>query len=144
MVGAVAGELSESASNAGVRLDLSLADAVVEADQTLLEVLVTNLIDNAIVHNIEGGSADISVDSDGSNARLVISNSGPTYTDSDVLRMIKPFERIADERTRGSGLGLATTRSIVDAHGGEMTAAALNGGGLSITVVLMLANETAG
>jgi signal transduction histidine kinase len=71
VVGAVAGELSGSASSAGVRLDLGLADAVVDADQTLLEVPVTNLIDNAIVHNVEGGSADISVESGGANARLV-------------------------------------------------------------------------
>ena len=142
VVGAVAGELSGSASNAGVRLDLSLADAVVEADQTLLEVLVTNLIDNAIVHNVEG-AADISVESDGANARLLVTNSGRTYTDEDVARMTKPFERMSDERTRGSGLGLATARSIVDAHGGEMTAASREGGGLSITVVLVLANGTA-
>ena len=143
VVGAVAGELSASASNAGVRLDLSLADAVVDADQTLLEVLVTNLIDNAIVHNVEGGSANISVDNDGANARLVVSNSGRTYSDEELARMTKPFERMSDERTRGSGLGLATVRSIVDAHRGEMTAAAREGGGLAITVQLVLANGTA-
>jgi signal transduction histidine kinase len=55
--------------------------------------------------------------------------------------MTKPFERMSDERTRGSGLGLATDRSIVDAHGGDMTAAAREGGGLSITVRFDLANS---
>ena len=136
LTGEATGELSGSAAAAGIRLDLSLDDATVDGDRTLLSVLVTNLIDNAIVHNVGGGWGKIQVDVDGGNARLRVTNSGRSYSSDDVARMLQPFERIANQGTRGSGLGLATAGAIVDAHRGQMHAEPLDGGGLSVTVLL--------
>ena len=135
VTGEVLGELSQAATASKLRLDLNLQNARLLGDRTLLSVLVTNLVDNAIVHNVDDGWARISVDMNGSEVRLTVTNSGRLYNSEDVDRMLQPFERIADERTRGTGLGLTTASSIVDAHGGEMRVEPRGSGGLKVTVL---------
>jgi len=140
ITGEAVAELSQSATDNAVRLDLDLHDACVSGERTLLAVLVSNLVDNAIVHNIEGGWAKINVDIEGPAPRLTVTNSGYPYTVEQANRILEPFARIATEETRGTGLGLATAAAIVDAHGGRMHAEPLDGGGLAVTVLFPTAD----
>jgi signal transduction histidine kinase len=142
LVGEVVAEKASAASSAQVHLDLDLADAIVHGDPVLLRVLVVNLVENAILHNSpitpgkSGGRAAVKVAGGDGKAMVEITNSGRMYTNEDVERMLRPFERVTSDRSRGSGLGLATARAIVEAHGGQLTAEPHPEGGLAVKFVL--------
>jgi signal transduction histidine kinase len=134
MVGEVVARSVPIADAHGIELDLSLGDAVVEGDSSLLGSMVRNLVVNGILHNKEGGSVIVTVESDASGPFLAVDNSGSPLTEADVSRMYRPFERIEEVRTGGVGLGLAVVASIAEAHGASVTAVPRPGGGLSTTI----------
>ena len=134
MVGEVVAGAVPIADAHGIELDLSLADAEVDGDSSLLRSLSQNLVVNGILHNKEGGSVIVAVDSDASGAFLTVENSGPHLTDDDVRRMYRPFERIEEDRTSGVGLGLAVVGAIAEAHGATVEAFPNPQGGLTTTV----------
>ncbi len=134
MVGEVVAGAVPVADANGIELDLSLADAEVQGDSSLLRSLIRNLVVNGILHNKEGGSVNVAVDSDVSGALLMVENTGPQLAGADVSRMYRPFERIEEDRASGVGLGLAVVGAIAEAHGATVEAVPNPGGGLSTTV----------
>jgi signal transduction histidine kinase len=123
---------------AGISLESSLVPAVVVGDPALLERLVGNLLDNAIVHN--GGEARwISLstvpDIDGVPG-LRIANGGEAVDADRVDQLFEPFRRGVGERLgsdgRGLGLGLSIVRAVAIAHGAQIEAQALPDGGLEL------------
>jgi signal transduction histidine kinase len=131
-----------AAANLGVRIDASLAPAVTAGDANLVESLVTNLVDNAIRHNLTGGRVEVATGSAAGAACFSISNTGPVVPPSDVDRLFQPFQQLDDERTShdaGHGLGLAIVASIAIAHGASIAAEARPEGGLDVTVSFRLA-----
>ena len=116
----------------------TLNQAPVTGDATLLERLVTNLLDNAERYNITGGTITISTSTDASSAAVLrVVNTGPVIPADEVERLFLPFTRL-DDRTRhdGFGLGLTLVASIATVHDGTVEATALPTGGLDITVRL--------
>ena len=76
------------------------------------------------------------------HAHLVVENGGPGLDSGEVEELTQPFRRIGAARTgsdKGAGLGLTIISSIVDAHGGTLELAALDGGGIRVAVSLPLA-----
>lgn len=133
---AVDDERTDAAAR-GIRLDTALSPAVVNGNRALLAQVATNLVHNAVVHNIDGGWVRVSVST--APAELVIANSGAQLDPMIVETLTEPFVRVAG-RTRGtdggSGLGLAIVASIVRAHGGTLDLTALSEGGLQARVTL--------
>jgi len=82
--------------------------------------------------------------SDAERAWLIVGNTGFEVDPLDVPGLFEPFRRGGRERTgaRGSGLGLSIVRAVADAHGGTVSAVALEGGGLEVTVDLPAAETT--
>jgi signal transduction histidine kinase len=143
LAGHVAGALGETAATAGIRLDVALGPAPAAGDPRLAESLIANLADNALRHNVPGGWAELSTATRGGHAVVSVRNTGPVIPPQDVDRLFQPFQRLGAERTRrvgGHGLGLAIVRAIADAHGGCVTAAARDGGGLDIAVAFPAAD----
>ncbi|SOD97625.1 sensor histidine kinase [Blastococcus haudaquaticus] len=108
--------------------------------RALLLQMITNLLHNAIVHNVrEDGAVWIRTGVRPGAAVLTVENTGATLTPGLVSTLAEPFQR-GTERIRGDhagvGLGLAIVKSIVQAHDGELTIAPRRGGGLRITVEL--------
>jgi two-component system sensor histidine kinase VanS len=109
----------------------------------LLLQLTTNLIHNAIVHNLpEGGTVWVTtaVDPERTGAAiLTVENTGEQLTPEFVSTLAEPFlrgrERIRTDHA-GVGLGLAIVESIVQAHDGALTLAPRDGGGLCVKVFL--------
>ncbi|MEV4239815.1 ATP-binding protein [Nocardia sp. NPDC049737] len=141
---AVAGD---AADRAGIEIRTDIASARVSGDPVLLERLAQNLVDNAIRYNIaENGWVSISSVSTGSNAQLVVENTGPVVPAFEVDGLFEPFRRLASgERepetahapnSRGAGLGLSIVRSVAHAHGGEVRATGRAEGGLTVTVTI--------
>jgi signal transduction histidine kinase len=128
----------DAASEKGVRVERSLLPAGALGDESLIEALVANLVDNGIRYNESGGVVAISTRLD-ADATLSVSNSGPQIAPASIERLWQPFFRADRSRSRatgGNGLGLAIVRAIATAHGGRATAVARPGGGLDVTVSL--------
>ncbi|SCG78559.1 Signal transduction histidine kinase [Micromonospora echinaurantiaca] len=117
-----------------------LAPAPVVGDPVLLERLTTNLVENAVRHNVPaGGWIGVSTGVRDGRATLTVSNTGPLVPGYDVETIFEPFRRLSGERVgsgRGFGLGLSIVRAVARAHGGTVTARPRDGGGLDVTVEL--------
>jgi two-component system, OmpR family, sensor histidine kinase VanS len=108
----------------------------------LLLQLTTNLLHNAIVHNLpERGTVWINTSVRGTSAMLTVENTGEKLTPGLVATLTEPFQR-GTERIHtdgaGVGLGLAIVKSITDAHDGTLTLTPRAAGGIRITVELPL------
>jgi signal transduction histidine kinase len=121
-----------------ITVDRTLDPAQASGDPVLLERLVNNVIDNALRHNRPGGLVTVTTDMTGDQARLAVTNTGPTIADDEIHRLFQPFRQAGpDRRGRGGhGLGLAIVRAITDAHGAHLIATPHPGGGLDITITL--------
>ncbi|MEV0078434.1 HAMP domain-containing sensor histidine kinase [Nocardia neocaledoniensis] len=123
----------------GVTVEIAGPQARAVGSQALLLQMTTNLLHNAIVHNLPGGSVWITTRVDAATAELVVENTGDILPAPMVSTLIEPFQRgAARVRTHdaGVGLGLAIVDSIVRAHAGTLTLTPRPEGGLRATVAL--------
>ncbi|MFB7891179.1 sensor histidine kinase [Microbacterium sp. NPDC056044] len=125
----------------GVTIRTTGTIAWTSGSYALLLQLASNLVHNAIVHNLPvGGRVEISTAVHGDLAELVVENTGAVLSPERVATLTEPFqrgsERIRTDDHAGVGLGLAIARSIATAHGGALALTALAGGGLRATVRL--------
>jgi two-component system, OmpR family, sensor histidine kinase VanS len=116
--------------------------------RALLLQLTTNLVQNAIVHNLpEEGAVWVTTSVRPDSALLTVENTGAELTPQVVTTLAEPFLR-ATERIRtghaGVGLGLAIVKSITQAHDGTLTLTPRAAGGLRVTVQLPSAPLRAG
>ena len=109
---------------------------------TLLLQLTTNLVQNAIVHNLpERGTVWVTTGAHSKNVTVTVENTGEKLTPQVVSTLAEPFlrgtERIRAEHVgAGVGLGLAIVKSITQAHDGTLTLTPRVAGGLRVTVQL--------
>jgi signal transduction histidine kinase len=125
------------ADQRGISVSTALSAATATGDPRLAESLVANLVDNALRHNLPGGSVQVSTAVAGGRALLSVSNTGEPVPPDEVNRLFQPFQRLGSDRTDhtgGNGLGLAIVRAIADAHGAALTATPGPQGGLDIKV----------
>lgn len=98
--------------------------AAVTGDRLMLRRAVSNLLSNALRHARYGSTVDIGIQADPAEVRLSVTNVGETIAPDRSAGLFERFHRIEGERARrgeGAGLGLAITRSIVQAHGGSIS-----------------------
>ena len=104
--------------------------ASVQGDRLMLRRALSNLISNALRHTPKNGQITIRVDADAAGVRLAVSNVGDPIPADQIERIFERFHRGSaqrESRGEGAGLGLAITRSIVQAHGGHITARSAEG-----------------
>lgn len=133
----VLGQHRSDATRRGIRITTSFDRATAAGDADLIESLVTNLLDNAIRHNLDGGTVQISTATTESGAQLGISNTGPVIAATDLDRLLQPFQRLAGKRigpAHGHGLGLAIVRAIANVHGAQLSVRPRPLGGLDVAV----------
>jgi len=124
------------------RLPGRTSPVVVSGDDALLERVVANLVENAIVH---GHDPDLDLYQEGGEAVLVVRSGGPVLDAALVERLAEPFERGGRSRGqgRGVGLGLSIVRAVARAHGGTLRLEPRPGGGLVAEVRLPLSGARA-
>jgi two-component system phosphate regulon sensor histidine kinase PhoR len=118
---------------------------MVQADRTRLEQILYNLIDNAVKFNRPGGSVLVRAEESGGHAAIHIEDTGTGIAASDLPRVFERLYRTDKSRSRkvdGTGLGLAIVKHLVQAHGGEVSAASDIGRGSRFTFTLPLATTT--
>jgi two-component system sensor kinase FixL len=123
--------LHEDPALNGVRIQLGGAAPPMEADPELLKIVFHNVLMNG-AHAMQGqGTIDISVEATGGAFRVVISDSGPGIPADIREKIFTPF---FTTKARGSGLGLATARRLVEAHHGTIAVESRPAGGTSVTI----------
>jgi signal transduction histidine kinase len=127
----------------GLTVTTGLQPAVALGDAPLAERLVTNLVDNAIRHNVPGGAVEVGTAVWAGHAVVSVFSTGPVIPPDQVDRLFQPFHRGAPrDRTGGRdglGLGLSIVAAIAEAHGAWLQAHALPGGGLGVRAGFPLA-----
>jgi two-component system sensor histidine kinase VanS len=128
------------AETRGVTIETSGDMAPVLGSHALLLQLTTNLVHNAIVHNLpEQGAVWVTTSVQPEGVVLTVENTGEQLTPQLVSTLVEPFRR-GTERVRtdhaGIGLGLAIVNSIAQAHDGTLTLTRRPAGGLCVTVQL--------
>jgi two-component system sensor histidine kinase VanS len=136
------------AEKRGVTIETSGEITPALGSHALLLQMTTNLLHNAIVHNVpEHGTVQLSTAIRSESVVLTVENTGEMLTPQLVSTVTEPFQR-GTERVRGDhggvGLGLAIVRSIAEAHDGTLTLAPRAAGGLCVTVQLPIALPCAG
>lgn len=121
----VAEYLSLVAEEKGVSVHVT-GDAAVEVDRMLVQRAVTNLLSNAVRHAHADSAVRVAItQAQVGSASLAVSNLGDPISPEHLHRLFDRFYRADASRARwsgGSGLGLAIVRSIMQAHGGNVTA----------------------
>lgn len=130
----VVGALAPLAHAQGVALSLEAPAHPVQAvaNREAVELAVTNLVENAILH---AGPCDVVV-SVGPGPVLAVRDTGPGLPDGAGTRVLDPFWRGPDARAGGTGLGLAIVDRVARAQGGALQLRAPEGGGCEITLTL--------
>jgi signal transduction histidine kinase len=113
--------------------------AAIIADRHRIAQLLTNLMSNSSKYSPEGTDISVSIDSDGDQLEIVVSDNGIGMDSITLENMFTPFFRSDDEKTQsvaGTGLGLAIVQKIVELHDGTVTATSDLGVGTTVRVVL--------
>jgi two-component system sensor histidine kinase VanS len=134
------------AERRGLTIETAGDTTPTSGSHALLLQLTTNLVHNAIVHNLpEQGTVWVTTSAHPKSAVLTVENTGTKLAPQLVAMLAEPFQR-GTKRVRGDhagvGLGLAIVRSITQAHDGTLTLTPRDDGGLRVTVQLPAALPT--
>lgn len=129
------------AEQRGITLDVTGGATRTSGSAELLLRMVTNLVQNAIVHNLPaGGTVTVHTEARGGASVVRVENTGHPLAPELVPTLTEPFqrgtERVRTDEHAGVGLGLAIVHSIVRAHDGTLGLVPRPAGGLLVTVRL--------
>jgi two-component system phosphate regulon sensor histidine kinase PhoR len=135
--------VAERAAARRVTVTLSAPEPLtVDGDAEGLMRLLSNLLDNAVKYNREGGTVEVRLARDGGEARLEVRDEGIGIPPAHLPRIFERFYRVDRGRTReegGTGLGLAIVKHVAQAHGGRVEVTSEPGRGSTFRVHLPLA-----
>jgi PAS domain S-box-containing protein len=144
IVQAAVDDIAGMARAAGHSLSVSLPAQVltVDADETRLAQIVTNLLTNAVKYTPNGGRISLDLTTDGGQGVIAVQDNGIGIPPEALRSVFEMFSQLtpALERSQGGlGIGLALVRGLVDLHGGSISAASAGvGRGSTFTVTLPL------
>ncbi len=143
--------LSAEAAERGISITLRAPDTVeMVADPSELEIILNNLVSNAVKYNKDGGNVTVTVERrppDGGKTgpvRIQVADTGIGLTPEESAKLFHEFVRIRNEETfkiLGSGLGLSTVRKLAQLYRGDATVESEKGAG-SVFIVTLRDAET--
>lgn len=137
----------------GKNIDIAFESAIegpvlINGNDTMLEILVRNLVDNAIRYTDSGGHVLVSFDQTPESVILTVEDDGPGIPAELRTRVFERFYRILGSKASGSGLGLPLVLQIAKLHNGQVKlGAGKDGKGLRIDIIFSLidsSNDTDG
>lgn len=135
----ITAELASAADNNKISLIAICGDTVLYGEKSLLRRVFYNLIHNGIKYNKQNGSVTVTADESEGNTVITVADTGIGINDTDIGRIFEPFWCVDNSRSHqlgGSGLGLSIVKSIVEKHGGKLTAQSVVGSGTTFIVML--------
>ena len=141
LIGDVVDLYEPTATEAGLQVSVSCPEPVdMVGDGGRIRQVIANLIDNAIKYRTAPGRVSVSLAGQNGRAIVEIHDTGIGIPAEDLPHVVERFYRVDRARTKGdssgAGLGLAICRSIVIAHGGQVTLSSNNGKGTLVRVEL--------
>ncbi len=137
LVGAVLARVANRAQRHRIRVAIAEDPALVPLDPVRMEVVMVNLVENALAYTPPGSTIDIRAHRVGTQYRFIVEDNGPGVPPDERERIFQKFYRCEHTEPAGSGLGLAICRAIVEAQGGSVRATAPDTGrGLRVVVDL--------
>jgi len=126
------------AERKGVELRLGAVSPTAWADPSRLRQILNNLLSNAIKFTPEGGRVSVDAEQHGDRVAISVTDTGVGIAPADQHRVFEEFQQVGDRMSRdaGTGLGLALTRRLVEAHGGHIELWSQPGQGSRFTVYL--------
>jgi len=111
-----------------------------------IEIVLNNLVSNAVKYNRDGGKVDVHLDRIGDTIRIRVADTGIGMTKAETEKLFNDFVRIKNAKTKdilGSGLGLSTLKKLAKLYGGDVTVSSEPDVGTTFTVVLRDAEQEA-
>jgi signal transduction histidine kinase len=125
-------------------VDIDVALPVIEADATMLERAITNLVDNAVKYTPDAGIVHVEAARDGDSIAIRVRDNGLGISREDQHKLFQRHSRIARQEfknIKGSGLGLFIVRSVAQRHGGKAWVESTLGKGSTFVISLPLRRE---
>ncbi|MCR9244841.1 MAG: HAMP domain-containing histidine kinase [bacterium] len=115
--------VAQRASAADITIESAITDSVEAVrDPEAVQLIVHNLLENAIKYSPRGSTIEARLDADSDEARITVSDRGRGLDDAELTHAFEPFWRGSDIASGGSGLGLHLVRQLTEAHGGTVDA----------------------
>jgi hypothetical protein len=117
------------------------------ADRSDIEIILNNLVTNAVKYNRDGGSVFVRLQADHGMVTIAVTDTGIGMTPEEAERLFNDFVRIKNEKTRsilGSGLGLSTVKKIALLYRGDVKVESTPDVGSTFSVVLYEQTEEVG
>jgi two-component system phosphate regulon sensor histidine kinase PhoR len=129
----------------GIHLEVTTEQVTAPANHRDLAIATRNLLDNAVRHTAAGGSIEVVVRREGSNAAVSVTDTGEGIPSRDIERVFERFYRVDSARSRGTGgtgLGLSIVKHVAESHGGAVSVESGLGVGSTFTIRLPAAPES--
>lgn len=128
------GRLKRLLRDRRLQVDVPFTLPLVDVDYTLVDQVITNLLDNAVRHSPAGSTIRVRARERDGRVEIVVTDQGPGIDPALAEHLFEPFQR--GEGGGSSGVGLAICRAIVEAHGGSISAGPANGGGAELAFTI--------
>ncbi|NLN94398.1 MAG: response regulator [Candidatus Hydrogenedens sp.] len=131
--------LAAEAAQRNIKMTLDTRRISMYADHTEIEIILNNLISNAIKYNRDAGKVKIALFKSGDEIKIQVSDTGIGMSAEDCARIFDDFVRIKNTRTTkilGSGLGLSTVKKIALLYHGSVSVESIPDEGTTFTVIL--------
>jgi two-component system sensor histidine kinase TctE len=128
IVSEVAAKFFDRALQSNIDLGVEVQPASIIADPSLLDDLLSNLVDNALKYTPAGGSITVSAGERNGSPFLAVEDTGPGIAEAERQRVRQRFYRLPNSPGYGSGLGLAIVDEIAQLYGATMTIGSGAGG----------------
>ena len=129
-----------AAAERGISIELHPGEPIpMVADAGELEIILNNLVSNAVKYNRDGGRVDVALSVADSRATLVVADTGIGMTPAEAAQLGGEFVRIKNSKTQrilGSGLGLSIVKKLATLYGGELGIVSTPDMGSTFTVTL--------
>lgn len=139
LAGNVVRNFETQTAEKNLRCTLEGVHAVVAADRSRIQQVVTNLVSNAVKYSNENGSVRVRIDDRGDAAVIIVEDEGIGIAKEEQKLIFERFYRTdksRNRRTGGAGIGLTIVKTIVQAHGGGIEVESEEGHGSSFVVSL--------
>jgi two-component system sensor histidine kinase KdpD len=139
LIGAVLHRLHDASAGRDVAVDVPADMPLVPCDEVMIEQVLINLVENALKHTPPGTPIRIRARAWPAVVEIAVADRGPGLPAGEEQRVFEKFHRGHEEAAQsGFGLGLAICKTIVEAHGGEISARNLPEGGAEFRFSLPL------
>jgi len=131
---------AKAAADRGITINMDVPDDLqMQADRGEIEIILNNLVSNAVKYNRDGGKVDIEVFCDGKVVTIKVSDTGIGMSEAETKKLFNDFVRIKNEKTHkilGSGLGLSIVKKLAMLYNGNAKVRSEPDVGSTFTVTL--------